>query len=245
MPSISETSKNICAGFGYICGGLILILFIRLFTYVINLSDKKRNSISKLVLLYAFFGILCYGISCFSEGIDNHLNIIDSYQLNTNSIDNEYNSTDIIQALFWHFGNCFVYLLFLNRLYYGFNNSSHKIKKSSHIIIFIMVIAYLISSLLLIPLAMILKNSDDSIDTKSWNIINIIYRILTQIFDFIISFVILFLFISKLNKVSQSLYNIDLRSTQDLKDILNSQRDSIFNIMSKVFLLRYYYSCVF
>ena len=237
-------------GIGTFC--FVFLILISLVKFVVKWwLYSSINSISILLICFGILASIFYALSSLFTGL--------VWLFYTDVIVNELfgNICAIIQILFWHLGQLMVYCYLLKRLHMGFRDTVHEISWRILVFLSILLCCYLLGCLIILEITIhYLKlyslNSAKTIDNiPNVNELQITYKAITLIVDFILSIALLGIFVDRLNKISKNLailidndYDLmshessitDSLSVRDTKT-LQTQNENIFNVMSKVLIL--------
>ena len=157
--------------------------------FIISYKKMIEISISKIILCYSLLGILSFFFSSFIFFL-----LVSFHPILSSS--NEQ-ILSILWAIFWNIGQIFGYLLFINRFYYSFK----KYRSSSfvHKILLLLIFLYILSILILLPIAFHL----DNIYTN----LLLIYSFSINILNLLISISLMILFLKKLKVITISMNN--------------------------------------
>ena len=212
---------------------VVVSCYTALFTYALLLVSIVYNHVKKQlgpILIWSIISLTCLSASCGALAwfIQTNNNIMKLYLSN------------VLYAVFYHFGRASIYILFMKQLQVTFNGTKYAISKTI-IKWFYFGIAIFIISLLTVQTCYYLVLTDTVIMTESEfnGKLALSVIIIHQIIDFILSFSLIGMFIQKL----RILY-IDLRhSVNDSKEkefYSRRQQKKIIRSMSKATIL----SCV-
>ena len=230
--------------FGMITSTLMILIVLVTFLIQCKLFQKTESISGYLVtfailasIFYMFCGISYIMFSLFVIGIYNDTRLGYFY--------------DLLQLGFWHFGQLFCYLYLLNRLYVGFKNTIYSLSNQTFIILSTLLVMYLLfCGMILFTASRHSMNNDyTTLDTIEFYSITIAStKMGTLVLDLVISTLLLILFVKKLWNVSNGLRSMSLVSDMDAwsDDVDNInfgmgnmelQRDSIYNVVTKVTIL--------
>ena len=194
---------------GWIIFSLLVFMF-ELFTHLYCHYDEKTSC---KTLFFAFSSIICYTISLIFRALSTH------YWRTTNYFDSDrVSETDRIvlfisgafQTVLWHLANGFVYILFLNRLFYGFVNTRYAVSKAFRVTVITIIIIYILIMLTQIPYNLsYFKEINIGPLSHNHEISFFVHYVLTQIIDLVISISLLVLFVKRLRNTISRLYDRD------------------------------------
>ena len=246
-----ENMRDLRLIFVIISGVLSIILIISSILFVIIYCVAKRDTeYRSQPFIIAILGSLCY-LLCILSNMTRYI-VLNIESLNTLSV-----ITGSIQLVFWHLGNIFLYIYLLDRLYYGFKETTYSLKKHTLILFWLYIILYfmLISFYCVIGIWRAL-DPDTQIITKAFihKAFKIWRYIITPIFiimDLIASISLASIFVSKLYKISKNVYlgrgnftsihvqDFSESKTDDIVSIDELRDDKLFILMSKVTILSF------
>ena len=233
--------------FCFVCA-ILLSLIVFVIKWIIFLKIK---SISMSLISFTILASIFYALTSLFAGL--------YWICSINIISDELfeNLCDIIQVFCWHLGQVMVYCYLFIRLYKGFKGSIYSVKSRTSIFLSILLCCYLLGCLIILGLIIqyIISYSLDlakTIDDMPYsNELQISFKALTLVIDFILSVALLVIFVDKLNKVSKSFNEMidneyDLISDDDSnndpllvqrKKTLQTQNENIYNVISNVLVL--------
>eukprot|EP01084_Bolivina_argentea_P144017 252783_1 len=192
----SENSWIAVLIFGFLCC-CIIITALSFVIYQFNFNQKMKK-ISISVKWCSVLALVCF----VSALISNHLYIIYVKLPDGNVTKFTQNFWSLYNSL-WSFGYFFTYLLFYQRLRATFRNTEHALTKTASFIFFALLICFIVSQqfVSIIWLIYVLGG----IDTTDWKSFNAIWgpTLWTKfIIDFILNIYIVYLFCSKIFKIT-------------------------------------------
>ena len=236
MSTIDEKISFI-AGIANFVTFFVVLIHIVMMVYRYN-EYRKIRSISAYMLGFGILGSVFYDVCAGLFGISLFCRI--------NVIHVELESLLMInwfEALFWHFGQINAYLYLLHPLYVGFRGTQYAISKMTFTILVKLLIVYLIFCGTFVFLISLLLA--DGLDIFSSNIYGNLLNITNSVhltIDFVLSISLLLLFIQKLLKLGEKMYNIDDIEMDNLDEHNKDEdfirrRDQIFMVITRVSIL--------
>ena len=252
MTSLSTKEEFIVSVgfFCFVCGIIIsLLLFI-----IKCIVFSKVNTVSISMIIFAISASIFYGLSSLFQGL---------YWLFIIGVINHVlleHLCDLFQIFFWHLGQVMVYFYLLIRLYNGFKGTVYSIKWNISITLSILLCCYLIGCLIILSIIVwyiiwyltIATNTDNGLDNLPYDEeLQILFKSITLMVDFMLSLSLLVIFVYKLRKISESL-NVMIHDEYDLisndnsninslliqdRETLQTQNENIYNVISKVLIL--------
>ena len=232
----------------------VFVILISLILFIIKwIIFSKTHYLSKRVIIFAILGSIFYGLASLFSGLYwlSSIDIINSVFLE--------NISDALHVFFWHLGQVMVYCYLLIRLYNGFKGTIYAITNRTSMILRILLCCYLfgcsiILSIMIWYVISYSMNEVNSIDDLKYDTeLEITYKSIALVIDFILSTSLLVIFIQKLSKINKESERLivligndlcrnntsnmeSLMMTREVKT-LRKQTENIYDVMTKTLIL--------
>ena len=228
--------------------GLILSCISLLFCLVILVSLIHSNHFSQsnhqtkpIVLNISYLTIISYLLSN-GFHIAKH---ISADKIDDGNAENMTISTQIINAIIpttWNLAQLFIYILLILRLHFSFIGTKYEIKKPIYLIFIVLIILYIVCC----TAYTIFWATMPNIHHWTLSLMEIehsiakLYAICGEIIDFVISVLLICLFIKKMTNVTADLHsNYSKRFMDDRMDKINNEQKLLLDITAKYFILSF------
>ena len=207
--------------FCFVCGIIILLVLfgMKCFTF------SRDNTVSTSMISFAILASILYALSSLFSGL--YWICIIGYI--NNVLFKHF--CDLFQIFCWHLGQVMVYFYLLIRLYMGFKGTVHSIQRSTSCSLCILLCLYLFACLIVLSELVwyIIWYSTESINDPDnfpyHDEFVYTYKSIALAVDLLLSIALLWIFINKLRKISESL-NAMIDNDHDLSSNENSHNDS-------------------
>ena len=239
---ITLNTEHIFAGaIGFGIDALLISILVIFFVVKCSLSMSGNETISTSLVLFAVFACIFYILQSIFYSMFL-LDLIKIISLPTFGVLCNY-----LQTIFWHFGQISLYCYLTNRVYKSFKGTEYSLKYWTYIIFIIILVIYFIFSGIVIGLAIwYLKSNEILIKNSLHQLLLLISTAVTALMDFILSISLLCIFVNKLYKIGETIYdinNIEMGSIQVKQrsdsqiETINNHKDNIVIIIAKVTVL--------